>query len=118
MEKGEIISMEKIAYRKMHLDTLWEQIIFGKPNIVMSWGVSQKVVDCLDKQRFCSVFRMKVSGHHHKGFVYIALNFLDLYDVYYTKMDGTIVDKHENVYFDQLQEVIDNRIERIKYYCK
>jgi hypothetical protein len=116
MEKGEIISMEKIACRKMHVDTLWQQIVFDKPMIVMSWGVSQKAVDKIDSNKCCGVFRMKVSGHHHKGFVYIVLNFLDLYDVYYTKKDGTIVDKHENVYFDHLQEMIDNRIERIDKY--
>jgi len=61
---------------------------------------------------------MTVSGHHHKGHVYIFVNGMDLFDVYLTTNRGTIVHKSGDMglYFDQLVEWIDEKVERIPEY--
>jgi len=63
-----------------------------------------------------TMFRMRVSGHHHKGHVYIFLNWSDLFDVYFTTLQGVIKDKGENIYVDTLSAYIDSKVERIKEY--
>ena len=46
----------------------------------------------------------------------IFVNGLDLFDVYLTTLQGTIKDKIEGLYFDQLVEWIDEKIEKIPAY--
>jgi hypothetical protein len=82
-------------------------------NIFWSWGSHAFTVDSKHNTR---MFRMTVSGHHHKGHVYIFVNGLDLFDVYLTSNQGTIKTIGEGLYFDQLVEWIDDRIERIPEY--
>jgi hypothetical protein len=52
------------------------------------------------------------------GHVYIALNGMDLYDVYLTSNRGTIKQRtpEMGLYFDQLVEWIDDKVERIPEY--
>jgi len=59
---------------------------------------------------------LKVSGHHHKGWVIITLSFMDTYSVYIVTNKGEIKNEYHDVYFDQLTEIIDNRVEKIKDY--
>ena len=77
-----------------------------------SWGVSKKI-NYLNKGLL-----MKVSGNHHKGFVFITLGWEDLYKVYIISNKGEIEDKYDGIFFDQLTELIDDRIERIKQYTR
>ena len=62
------------------------------------------------------ILRFKVNGHHHKGHVYVAVNGSDLYDVYLTTTRGNIVKEMKDIYFDEIQDRIDNAIERIEVY--
>ena len=62
------------------------------------------------------VLRFKVNGHHHKGHVYVAVNGSDLYDVYLTTTHGNIVKEMKDIYFDEIQDRIDNAIERVEEY--
>jgi len=75
------------------------------------WGSTNFTVD---KQRNPKMLRFSVSGMKHKGYVYIFVNGLDLYDVYITKFDGTIVHKSGDMglYFDDMTDWIDDRIEK------
>ena len=88
-------------------------------SIFWSWGAHNFTVDSTKRTR---MFRMNVQGNHHKGHVYIFVNGMDLFDVYLTSTSGII--KHpekdiiKDLYFDQLVEVIDNRIERIPDYVR
>ena len=58
----------------------------------------------------------KSNGHHHKGYVFITLNGLDLYDVHI--LNGRFDHKEtiSDIYFDDLFDVIDKRIEFIPEY--
>lgn len=82
-------------------------------SIFWSWGSHAFRVDNTRNPR---MFRMTVSGHHHKGHVYIFVNGLDLFDVYLTTNQGTIVQKVDGLYFDQLVEWIDEKVERVPEY--
>ena len=77
-----------------------------------SWGVS-KLLNMFNKG-LC----LKVSGHHHKGWVVITLSYLDTYSIYIVSNKGEVKDEYHEVYFDQLTELIDNRIERIPEYTR
>lgn len=80
-----------------------------------SWGGHAFTVDNKSNPK---MFRMAVNGRHHKGHVYIFVNGLDLFDVYLTTLKGKIVDKtsEQGLYFDQLVEWIDKKIEYIPAY--
>ena len=75
-----------------------------------SWGVS-KLVNVENKGLL-----MKVNGHHHNQYVLITLNWDDTYKVDYLNRNLRVIDTHESLYFDQITEFIDNRIERIGEY--
>ena len=78
----------------------------------LSWGVSKKF-NINNKG-----LMLKVSGHHHKGWVLITLGWDDTYCVYIVSNKGEIKDEYKNVFFDELTELIDDRIERIEEYVR
>lgn len=114
-EVNEVINQKKASCREMDANELMALLKSKGFAVFASWGASQFTVD---KKNYPTMFRMKVNGHHHKGHVYIFLSFLDLFDVYLTKIDGTIVQKVEGLYFDQLVDWIDEKIERIPEYTR
>lgn len=79
-------------------------------SIYWSWGVSQKHY-ILNK-----VVRLRVNGHHHKGYVYIVVNGSDLFDVYLTTLKDEIKTEIKDLYFDQLVDAIDEKVEKIAAY--
>jgi hypothetical protein len=100
--------------REMYLPDLMT-ILKQSPYVFMSWGCSKIVIDQSPNPR---VVRLTVNGNHHKGYVYIVLNGMDLFDVYLTSNQDTIRDKIEGLYFDQLSEWIDDKIEKVPEYIR
>jgi hypothetical protein len=86
------------------------RVLLGNQTIYWSWGVSKKVT--LGKVGLM----LKVNGHHHKGWVLITLGWEDLYRVHIISNSGKILNEYEGIFFDDLVEIIDNRIEKIKDY--
>lgn len=82
-------------------------------NIFWSWGSHAFTID---NDKDTRMFRMTVSGNLHKGYVYIFLNGLDLFDVYLTSNRGTIKKIQKDLYFDMLVDWIDTNIEKIPEY--
>lgn len=76
----------------------------------MSWGPSG-FKNLEDK-----VLIFKVNGHHHKGYVCISLGWDDTYTVRLISTRGNVKFEMEGVYFDNLFEVLDERIEKIPEY--
>ena len=62
--------------------------------------------------------RMTVQGHHHKGHVYICVNGKDLYDVYLCSNRGNIKEVINDIYVEDLFDVMDAKIERIPEYVR
>lgn len=80
--------------------------------IWFSWGVPTSSIKILGNKGL--LFR--VNGHHYKGLLLITLSWMDTYTVHKVKSNGEVIDLHQGIYFDQLQEIIDNWIERIPEY--
>ena len=76
-----------------------------------SWGFRKPLIVVKDK-----IYRFTVSGHHHKGHVYIVLNGMDLFDIYYCSNQGTIKKIVNDVYLEDLIDALDIDVERIKEY--
>ena len=87
-----------------------KQILKMSARIVLSWGISKSYG--LEGKGLM----LKVNGNHHKGWVLITLGWEDLYKVYIVNNNGRVLDKYEGIYFDQLVETIDNRIEKLDSY--
>lgn len=86
------------------------QVLTSNISVYWSWGVSNRI----NYQNKALI--LKVSGHHHKGYVAITLDYNDTYSVHIINTRGTILNEYHMVYFDNLVEVIDNRIEKVSEY--
>lgn len=60
--------------------------------------------------------RFNVQGHHHKGHVYLFVNGLDLFDIYLTSSHGTIKETINDIYLEDLFDILDKKIEWISIY--
>ena len=88
------------------------QWIMTNPLWVMSWG-AREFTTYKD-----TVLFFRVSGRKHNGFVLITLAWDDTYIVRLFSTQWNEKAKFENVYCDDLTEIIDEHIERIKEYNK
>jgi len=113
---NEMIDTKEASCREIYLPDLMA-LLRSSGAIMMSWGAHNFTVD---KKNGTQMFRMNVQGHHHKGHVYIFLNGMDLFDVYLTNTHGMIRQRtpEMGLYFDQLVEWIDERVERIPEYTR
>lgn len=84
-------------------------VLTANRNIWWSWGVSDG--KCNNKW---IVF--KTNGHHHKGWVLITLGWEDLYKVYIINTHGRILAHKDGLYFDQIVDYIDEKVEKIPAY--
>lgn len=75
-----------------------------------SWGANN-FKNLQDK-----VLTFKVQGHHHKGYVCISLGWDDTYTIRLLTTQGRVKFKMEGVYFDELFDILDEKIERIPEY--
>ncbi len=86
------------------------KVIRADIRLPMSWGMHN--LSNFDNK----VLRFNVNGHHHKGHVLIRVNGSDLYDVMLASTHGNVKKVINDLYFDQLAEIIDREIEYIKEY--
>lgn len=107
---GEIFDWSNKAKRSRNLDVN-ELLYVLRANIMIffSWGTSRYGVDNPNDVR---MFRMQVNGHIHKGFVYVFLNGMDLFDVYLTDFNNKIVKIGSDLYNDQIRDWIDVNVEK------
>lgn len=110
MNIGEIIDNEKVGQRSFDPKELANAMRKGAFLTLSSWGTREWTVY---KDQ---LLRFRVSGHHHKGLVYIVLAWDDTFTLYYTTLSGKIKDKRKSVYIDELVQVLDKRIEYIEAY--
>ncbi len=91
-------------------DTIARQLLATTPkNILFSWGAFYGFRAAIYKDMAALKFR--VNGRLFQGDVIIAYNENDTYEVYLKNEDGTRLVK-DDVYFDEMGEVIDVAIER------
>lgn len=115
---GEIIDYREItkSCRNLNVNELMT-LLRSDIHKFWSWGSHAYRVDKMNDPK---MFRMKVQGYKHKGHVYIFVNGMDLFDVYLTTTKGRIVEKSPDMglYFDQLVDWIDNKVERQPDYVR
>lgn len=112
MNKVQLYEIVKPFFQREFNPQETMKVLTHNKMIYWTWGVSE-IVSFENKSLV-----LKVSGNHHKGYVVITLDFLDLYNVYYISNKGEKKDESLGLYFDQLVEVIDNKIERIPEYSR
>ena len=106
-EVGQLFNVHKAVCREFDLNEIHRYI---RP-YSWSWGY-RKAGTVVNKK----CFRFTVSGHHHKGHVYIVLSGMDLFDIYYTTNQGKIKKISKDIYLDMLIDTLDIDIERIPEY--
>lgn len=110
MEIDDKINIDEVGQRPFNpAELALNMQKYGHPK-TWSWGARAWKVH---KDMF---LRFMVSGHHHKGHVYIALAWDDTFTLYFTTSRGKIVDKMVNVYVDELIDRIDKRVEYVEQY--
>lgn len=62
------------------------------------------------------ILRFKVNGRKFKGYVHILYNPMDWYDIEFISTHNNLKKRIEEVYFDELQEKIDDYVEKIEEY--
>lgn len=109
---GQVIDIDSAVCREFDISEIHNYIA---SNVLkcMSWAFrSAKIM----KKNLA--YRFTVSGRHHTGHVYIVLNFMDTFDIYYTSNRGTIKKISNDVYIDQLIDILDKEIEYISDYVR
>lgn len=88
--------------------TIREQLVTLTPfNTIMSWGIDWFAATVYKDM---PALKLKVNGRLHKGYVIIALNGADYYEVYLqTDTETTLI--CDEVCFDVLGDLIDEHIE-------
>lgn len=85
-----------------------------KNYIAWSWGLRtfRILVDSMDKKEpMPMALRFRVSGRKHKGYVYMVVNGLDYFNVYYTTLQDKIKYIDTDIDLENIIDVIDNRVE-------
>ncbi len=104
-----IKDIDKEHYAKFYSMKELVQAMLVNPK-VWSWGAE-------DYANIEDLFlRFKVNGHHLQGWIYIGVNGLDLFEVFFTNRSGEIVDEMLDVYIDELIDKIDEKVEKIPGY--
>ena len=79
-----------------------------QPDVLLSWGISDPIATIFHEM---PALAFQVEGRLFKGIVAIAYNAMDLYEVYLVSKDSENCVSDE-VYADQLGDIIDVAIER------
>lgn len=91
-------------------DTIAQQLLATTPkNVLFSWGAFYGFRAAIYKDMAALKFR--VNGRLFQGDVIIAYNENDTYEIYLQDKGGTRLVK-DDVYFDEMSDVIDVAIER------
>ena len=109
---GETLDPLSIGQREFDLNEIINYIA-GTGWIRASWAFESPVIIVKKK-----VFRFTVHGYHHKGYVYVILDWSDTFTIYYTNPYNVVKKKSEMIYIDQLIEVLDTEIEKIPEYVR
>jgi hypothetical protein len=110
---GEVLNLENEVAMCRDFDVKWiHRIVAGSGmNRAGSWGFRNGTEAAKDQ-----AYRFRVSGHHHKGFVYIVLAANDTFTVFLTSLQNKVKKRLDNIYIDMLIETLDVEIERIDIY--
>lgn len=90
----------------------------------MSWGpekfvcINRKGVELQKIPKFCTALKFWVNGYIHTGWVYMTVNGSDYYDAYLVNEDGTLKEKLEDMFLENVFDIMDAKIEKQRDYIK
>jgi hypothetical protein len=108
---NEVFDPKKASCREMSIEELQQVVLSNFFLRAGAWGFRNP---CIVVKNKC--YRFRVSGMIHKGYVYIILNGLDLFDIYYTNIKDVIKKISTDVYVMDLVDTIDRDVEKIPEY--
>lgn len=109
-------SFEDNRYSKEIAYIILQQIKYPNKVVYFTWGATQFSYGInIHNNPF---LRFKVNGIKFKGYVWVFYNRgMDWYDIEFISTHGNLKHRIEEVYFDELQEKIDNYVEKIDSYA-
>ena len=109
-------SFEDNRYSKEIANIILQQIKYPNKVVYFTWGATQFSYGInVHNNPF---LRFKVNGMKFKGYVWLFYNrVMDWYDIEFISTHGNLKHRIEEVYFDELQEKIDNYVEKIGSYA-
>lgn len=105
---------EELNYAKNICLEIQKQIMYPNMQIFWSWGAN-KFTFGVGTNGY-PILRFKVNGMKFKGYVHIIYNPCDYYEIEFISTHNNLKKRYEEVYFDNLQEIIDNYVEKIDAY--
>ena len=99
MDKEYVLQVAEIAKNQLLATT--------QMNVVLSWGI-EKFIATVFKEM--PALKFKVNGRLFKGFVIVALNGSDYYEIYLENNQETRC-VNDRAFFDEVGEIIDKAIE-------
>lgn len=108
MEKFNLSEITKVCRQMEVKETV--NLLNTQRTKLWSWGANG-YTNCFNK-----ALKFKVQAHRHKGYIYITVNGNDLYDVYLVSTHNNLKKQFNDIFFDDLVDIIDNEIERVKEY--
>ena len=113
--KKKEFSFEDNRYSKEIANIIMQQIKYPNKVVYFTWGATQFSYGInVHNNPF---LRFKVNGMKFKCYVWIFYNRgMDWYDIEFISTHGNLKHRIEEVYFDELQEKIDNYVEKIDSY--
>ena len=107
---GEILNPETIGQRSFDINDLHKVITRANKIWLMSWAFRNPLIIVSDY-----VYRFRVSGHHHKGYVYIILGWDDTFTIYYTTLKNKVKKIAEMVYIDVYFQKTTNALDTLEF---
>ena len=108
-------SFEDNRFSKEIANIILQQIKYPNKVVYFTWGATQFAYGInVHNNPF---LRFKVNGMKFKGYVWVFYKRgMDWYDIEFISTHGNLKHRIEEVYFDELQEKIDNYVEKIDSY--
>lgn len=99
-----ISEFDKKNYREFYSMVEFVNAIKNKV-VVWSWGAHGWI------KMNGSLLRFRVRGKLHRGYVYVAVNGSDLFDVWITNLKGEIKATQTDIYVEDFINVVDKMVE-------
>lgn len=97
--------------------TILQQIQYPNRIIFFTWGATKFTMAESDNESHEPCLMFKVNGRKFKGYVHIFYDWADYYRVEFVSTHRNLKKVVDEVYFDELQSVIDEYVEKCEDYA-
>ena len=101
----------------VYVNTILQQIQYPNRVIFYTWGAKEFTAAQSNDENKQPCLRFKVNGMKFKGYVHIFYDWSDWYRVEFVSTHRNLKKVVDEVYFDELQNTIDEYVEKIADYA-